>query len=205
MAVRGPLIRNVLLQYYHNQEGFDGWSSGHYPDADWCSRPAGSRELDDPVRAVRLAGLLSCAENSVGSRLRLPLGGYGLTGCCTDSAAAVEYALTGSTGIYPVLGIGAYKSHVVRRADKLHNSAGNQRDGNGTNANVVPPPPAEVVIDASALRDALQNLPNDVHPIPSTEADTARRILASCVPEDNPMFRLMEEERDILREIASGL
>mmetsp|Transcript_30468 Transcript_30468/g.65917 ORF Transcript_30468/g.65917 Transcript_30468/m.65917 type:complete len:707 (+) Transcript_30468:323-2443(+) len=206
LTVRGPLIRNVMLQYYHNQEGFDGWSSGHYPDADWCSRAVGSRNIDDPVRAVRLAGLLSSSENSVGSRLRLPLGGYGLTGCCTDSAAAIEYALSGSTGIYPLLGIGAYKSHVVKRADKLHSSAKHQRDTKRSDGrNDVPTPSSEVVLDAAALRDALRNLPNDVHPLPSTEANTASRILASCVPEDSPQFQLMKEEREILEEIASGM
>ena len=60
-----------------------------------------------------------CGENSVGSRLRLPLGGYGLSGVCTDSPAAVEFALLGTTGVYPILGIGGYKSHVVGRAAGL--------------------------------------------------------------------------------------
>jgi len=207
LTVRGgPLIQNAMLQYYHNQEGFDGWSSGHYPEAEWVERAVGSRRLDDPVRAVRVAGLLSCCENSVGSRFRLPLGGYGLTGCCTDSAAAVEFALTGSTGVYPVLGIGSYKSHVVRRANELRVSCADSRRRSQSGADSKrndTPPSAEVENDAAALCNALRNLPNDVHPLPSSEAGTARRILASCVPEENPPFQLMESERSVLQEVAS--
>jgi hypothetical protein len=187
LAVRGPVIENAFLQYYHSQEGYDGWGSGHYPDAPWCL-DAKARPLDDPVRAVRCCGLLSCCENSVGSRLELPIGGYGLTGVCTDSAAAVEQAVRGETGVYPLLGIGGYKVQVVRRAKELCERLG----ASG---------PDVVLADARRLCETLQRLPNDVHPIPSTQQDTARRILESCVLDDPP-FALMEEEIPALQSIA---
>lgn len=157
---------------------------------------------------ARLAGLLSCCENSVGSKLRLPLGGYGLTGCCTDSAAAIEFALTGSTGVYPLLGIGSYKSHVVRRADELRKVSERRRlakvkkSTQGTDDDAMFPP-SEVVEDAEAIRLALKDLPNDIHPLPSTNSSTAKRILNSCVPAKDPAFQLMVDERRILEGIAS--
>jgi hypothetical protein len=210
LSMKGPLIESesLMLQYYHNQDGFDGWSSGHYPEADWAERPPYSRKLRDPIRMARLAGLLSCCENSVGSRLRLPLGGYGLTGCCTDSAAAVEFALTGSTGVYPLLGIGAYKSHVVRRAEELREATERQRLANANKKkhgadDEVMPPSIEVVKDAKAIRRSLQDLPNDIHPMPSTNSCTAKRILSSCIPSKNPVFQMMVEERKLLEGIAA--
>ena len=208
LSVKGSLLKNVALQYYHNQDGFDGWSSGHYPEADWAERPPYSRKLCDPIRMARLAGLLSCCENSVGSKLRLPLGGYGLTGCCTDSAAAIEFALTGSTGVYPLLGIGSYKSHVVRRADELRKVSERRRLAKEKKSTQVTDdetmsPPSEVVEDAEALRLALKDLPNDIHPLPSTNSSTAKRILSSCVPAKDPAFQLMVDERRILEGIAS--
>ena len=207
LSIKGPLVANAKLQYYHNQDGFDGWSSGHYPEAEWAERPPYSRKLHDPVRAIRLAGLLSCAENSVGSKLRLPLGGYGLSGCCTDSAAAVEFALTGSTGVYPLLGIGAYKSHVVRRAEELRKTTEQKRlakkqTKRGTDDDVTSPS-IEVVKDAEAIRLALKELPNDIHPLPSTNANTAKRILNSCIPDKDPAFQMMAEERKLLEGIAA--
>ena len=207
LSIKGPLVANAKLQYYHNQDGFDGWSSGHYPEADWAERPPYSRKLNDPVRAIRLAGLLSCAENSVGSKLRLPLGGYGLTGCCTDSAAAVEFALTGSTGVYPLLGIGAYKSHVVRRAEELRKTTEEKRLAKkqtklGTDDDVTSPS-IEVVKDAEAIRLALKELPNDIHPLPSTNANTVKRILSSCIPDKDQAFQMMAEERKLLEGIAA--
>ena len=207
LSIKGPLIANAKLQYYHNQDGFDGWSSGHYPEADWAERPPYSRKLHDPVRTIRLAGLLSCAENSVGFKLRLPLGGYGLTGCCTDSAAAVELALTGSTGVYPLLGIGAYKSHVVRRAEELRKTTERKRlakkGTRGIDDDDVTPPSIDVVKDAEAIRLALKELPNDVHPLPSTNANTAKRILSSCIPAKDPAFQIMVEERRLLEGIVA--
>ena len=157
---------------------------------------------------ARLAGLLSCCENSVGSKRRLPLGGYGLTGCCTDSATAIEFALTGSTGVYPLLGIGSYKSHVVRRADELRKVSERRRlakvkkSTQGTDDDAMFPP-SEVVEDAEAIRLALKGLPNDIHPLPSTNSSTAKRILNSCVPAKDPAFQLMVDERRLLEGIVS--
>ena len=50
-------------------------------------------------------------------------------------------------------------------------------------------PPSEVVEDAEAIRLALKDLPNDIHPLPSTNSSTAKRILNSCVPAKDPAVR----------------
>eukprot|EP00568_Trieres_chinensis_P011113 CAMPEP_0183296648 /NCGR_PEP_ID=MMETSP0160_2-20130417/4107_1 /TAXON_ID=2839 ORGANISM="Odontella Sinensis, Strain Grunow 1884" /NCGR_SAMPLE_ID=MMETSP0160_2 /ASSEMBLY_ACC=CAM_ASM_000250 /LENGTH=355 /DNA_ID=CAMNT_0025458281 /DNA_START=60 /DNA_END=1127 /DNA_ORIENTATION=+ len=145
----GPLLKGLLIQFFHDATGTAIFCSGHYPDAPW-SVDAKTHPLPDPVSAVRTAGLLGCVINSTASARSLFLGGYGTLGVCNDSAATVELALTGKTHVYPL------------------------------------------------MAEAMAEMPNDVHPIPSTMEDTARRMLSS-LPEV-PVFKNMEDTRRMLKE-----
>jgi len=97
---------------------------------------------------------------------------------------------------------------VVRRAEELRKVSEGRRlaqvnktkQGNDDDAL---PPSSEVVKDAEALRLALKELPNDIHPLPSTNSSTAKRILSSCVPAKDPVFQLMVDERKLLEGIAA--
>jgi len=64
-SVSGPLMQDVLVESYHNQEGFAGWVSGHYNELPWVY-DANSYDLD-PARATEVTTLLFAAINSVAS------------------------------------------------------------------------------------------------------------------------------------------
>jgi hypothetical protein len=185
-TVSGPLLQDILVESYHNQEGFAGWGSGHYNDLPWmygCQ----SQELD-PVRATEVTTLLFTCINSIANRMNLPNGGYGTVGVCNDSSAIVEATVRGQTDIYPLVHIGGFFYQVVNRAEELiENIRKNPKDF-----------PPTALDEAKKLYKAMMDAPNDIHPVPRTIPSTVRRILAS-MPE-RPQFVEMQETIRILKE-----
>ena len=57
---------------------------------------------DKMIDSIRTAAMEAVVFNVTGTRLELPHGGYGLMGVCNDSAAIIQYALSGKVDIYPL-------------------------------------------------------------------------------------------------------
>jgi hypothetical protein len=177
LQVSGPLFEGVRIENYHNQAGFAGWISAHYWNLPWLHD--GRFQDLNPVKAVAVVSVLSACINSTAARMRLPNGGYGTIGVCNDSTAVVDQALLGHTNIYPLAYIGSFHYHLVKRVNEMANDWSDAKSST-TSADT-----------CRCLHGALIDLPNDVHPIPRTFADTARRIVSSCPVV--PTFVEMEE------------
>jgi hypothetical protein len=122
------------------------------------------------VRLLRLVAASSCVLNAAGERDRLPFGGYGYLGACTDSAAALQQALIGRTTLFPLILGGTAKLGLIA----LYRAAA-----------AVPPdggPRWQYAWEAVALASALGVLPCDAFIEPATAAGAAQRALA-CLPE----------------------
>lgn len=52
------------------------------------------------IDSIRIAAMEAIFFNLTGARFQLPHGGYGLTGVCNDSAAMIQYALSGKNDVY---------------------------------------------------------------------------------------------------------
>lgn len=182
----GPLIKdNLSVEFYHNQDGFCGWTSSHYTDLPWVNESV-SHSLD-AVRATRFSGWLATCINSVALRINLPNGGYGSIGVCNDSAAVVDWAVRGKTHVYPITYIGSFFYHIVKRAQELVEDLKKQKKVQ-----------QKVREEAELLHKTMMNLPNDVHPTPSTFPETTRRILES-MPK-NRQFIEMDVAVQMLKE-----
>lgn len=199
LEISGPAI-NAYLQWFQGVEGWTGWRSNHKVDAPFktdavlCCGGEGegprqpfSEEGDTAkaaIRAARVAGLVSCTLNSVATRLDMPTGGYGWLGVCNTSAAVIEMTLTGRTDMYPVLSLGRFYGHVVRRAQELRaRLAGDQM----------------IAAEAAQVVEAMMKLPSDIHPTPATAPDSARRAL-HCMPPKGP-FKADIVAREVLQAI----
>lgn len=182
----------IDIEFYLNQDGYTGWNSGHYGcDVPWMYDDIAVRRnlTEYAVEATEISTLLAVCLNSTALAMQLPNGGYGITGVCNDSAAMVEAAVgrlqdgnstsgCSNTDVYPLVARGGHTAHVLRRLLKMKNRS----------------------TVAQALHDAMQTAPNDIHPLPHTLDETARRIVASLPKkkEDRP-FVLMNQVLEKIR------
>uniref|UniRef100_A0A7S1BN76 Uncharacterized protein n=1 Tax=Corethron hystrix TaxID=216773 RepID=A0A7S1BN76_9STRA len=187
LDIKGPTV-NGLVQFYQNIEGFSGWDSGDYPDIPWAFE--GCKRSLDACKAVRAAMFVGTFLNSVGDKMNLPFGGYGTTGVCNDSVAAVELAVNGSTDVHPCIAVGGWYSHVVRRAKAFYDDVKSK-----------PNVSKDYIDDVKKAYDAVKNLPNDVQPMPGMMCDIARRMIASLP--DSPHFEEMRIGREMCEEIIA--
>jgi hypothetical protein len=122
------------------------------------------------VRLLRLVAASTCVLNTAGQRDRLPFGGYGYLGACTDSAAALQQALIGRTTLFPLVLGGTAKMGLAA----LYRAAAGGPAGGGA--------AWEYAREAGDLAAALGALPCDAFVEPATAAGAAARALA-CLPE----------------------
>mmetsp|Transcript_16449 Transcript_16449/g.23393 ORF Transcript_16449/g.23393 Transcript_16449/m.23393 type:complete len:704 (-) Transcript_16449:120-2231(-) len=190
--VRGPTV-NGMLQFFHHQNGFAGFSPGEYANGPWMFDAV---DLNlDPIQAVRVSSFLAVFLNMAAYDKAIPNGGYGLTGVCNDSAAAIEMAITGSTDVYPCCALGGAFHHIVSAGHKFKRAVLDTHPHEYLTFN------NDMKRDLTSLLGAIQKLPSDIHPTIMTAGDTARRIRAS-IPRQ-PMFKRMSETIDLLDQFEA--
>lgn len=139
------------------------------------------------IESIRVAAMEAIFFNVTGSRLELPHGGYGLTGVCNDSAAMIQYALSGKNDVYPLTLNGRFAMQNLRCAmelrDKLKEDPSMKREVDATNR----------------LIKSLMTLGSDTNSLPSEANDQIRRLLH--VQQPKLPFMLMRNNVDILSSI----
>lgn len=142
----------------------------------WCGGKVadtftGSQALD----AAYLAGLFSDMINDVAAAQKLAVGGYGITGVCNDSVAAVQHALTGRSTAFPLLmrdeSVEGELSARVEDKDK-RDDAGYKRLAKSVKA-----VPSDAVANDSSRARALESMPWTAGTEPFAKTERSRVIL----------------------------
>ena len=143
------------------------------------------------IESIRVAAMEAIVFNVTGARLRLPHGGYALTGVCNDSAAMIQYALSGKTDVYPLTLNGPFAMQNLRCAmdlrDKLSGDSSMKEEVNGVNR----------------LIKSLVELPSDTNSLPSEAKDQIDRQLH--VQQPKLPFILMRNNVDILNSVRKEI
>lgn len=143
------------------------------------------------IDSIRIAAMEAILFNTTGARLQMPHGGYGLTGVCNDSAAMIQYALSGRIDVYPLTLNGRFAMDNLRCAmalrDKLHDDSSMRKEVDAVNR----------------LIKSLVTLGSDTNSLPSEAEDQIRRQLH--VQQSMLPFVLMRENIRILGSIQQEL
>jgi hypothetical protein len=201
----GPVLKQgASIQHFMAIDGLCGWHSNHHvANVPWIQTTDCSPIWQNDkmvIDSVCTAGLLAVIINTVGTKYDLPFGGYGLTGVCNDSAALIEYAMSGTTNVYPLTFNGKFAMHNLRVARDLHRGLLNRLDGTAMSRH------ESLSSDLESLErliGAIMNLFSDTNTLPSEAADQCRRYLY-CHPKDPP-FSLMVQSRNVIEEVQRDL
>lgn len=143
------------------------------------------------IESIRVAAMEAIFFNVTGARLQLPHGGYGLTGVCNDSAAMIQYALSGKVDVYPLTLNGRFAMENLRCAvalrDKLRGDPSMKKEVDGLNR----------------LIKSLLELPSDTNSLPSEASSQIRRQLH--VQQPKLPFLLQRQNVDILGSIQKEI
>ena len=198
MKIAGPLVgtdaatgkpHRCDIQFYMAIEGLCGWHSNHNPAVPWIASTSTTDIYDRPttLRAIRMSGLLACAFNSIGTEMDLPFGGYGVLGVCNDTAALVDFAVRGSTNMYPLLSTGRFlvhtAAHLVETCDKLSEYEDM----------------AVVAQDARRLATAACFMESDIHCSPTQLIGAARRFNANY---PQSYFQITDDSREVMQHMS---
>jgi hypothetical protein len=198
MTIEGPLVgRNPKtgklqrcdIQFYMAIEGLCAWHSNHNVDVPWIKSISTTDPYtqEEALKAIRMSGLLACTFNSMGSVMNLPFGGYGVLGVCNDTAAIVDFAVRGTTNMYPLLSTGRFLMHT---ADHLMNTFEKLSAYDDLNV---------IAKDARRLASAACFMESDIHCSPTQLLGAVRRFDANY-PES--FFQITDDSREILHQMA---
>ena len=206
MKIEGPLVgidRNTGLpnkcdiQYYMAIEGMCGWHSNWNADVPWID-PVSTCKIysqEEALAAVRMAGMLACTFNQIGTEMDLPFGGYGVLGVCNDTAAIVDYAVRGETNMYPLLSTGRFLMHTAKFLAGVHDALirySKGEDGKPTKRMKAS------ISDSLRLASAACNMKTDIHCSPKQMIGAARRY-SSNYP--TCYFQISEDSKEVMQEI----
>jgi antirestriction protein ArdC len=110
--------------------------------------------------------------------------GYGVLGVCNDTAALVDFAVRGSTNMYPLLSTGRFLMHTASHLVDLHEKL-SKYDGMKT-----------VAMDARRLASAACFMESDIHCSPTQLIGANRRFNANF-PES--YFQITDDSREIMQ------
>mmetsp|Transcript_19329 Transcript_19329/g.28604 ORF Transcript_19329/g.28604 Transcript_19329/m.28604 type:complete len:643 (-) Transcript_19329:116-2044(-) len=192
LDISGPLVgdhNRCNIQFYIAIEGLCGWHSNHNSNVPWI-KPVSSTEpysVEMALDAVHMASLLSYTFNAIGTDQNLPFGGYGVLGLCNDTAALLDQALRGTTGMYPLFSTGRFLIHISNRLMVLRKNFMSAKN----------PKLLEAEIDAlQRLLTASITIGSDLHAGPANIIDGAKRYL--CRLSEVCTFQLQKESKDII-------
>lgn len=190
----GPLLQKGNIQHFMSIDGLCGWQSNHNADVPWIIDVQCGETLQNEKAAegVQVAAMEAIVINGVATKFQLPLGGYGLTGVCNDSAALIECALfDGKTNIYPLTFNGRFAMQNLRLARELRSRlvrlSGMKDD----------------VKALDRLIAAISSLPSDVNSLPFEAVDQCRRQLHCLGP--RLTFALMRQSQKVVQSVLHEL
>ena len=201
MDVSGPLVGKRVdgtdarcnIQTYLAIEGMAGWHSNHNADVPWIQsinlQPPLTKQAD-VAQAVRLCALSAVGLNTVSTDMKLPNGGYGLTGVCNDTAATIETVLYGKTNVHPIVHSGRFMMHTARYTSQLADTFSQDKS---------------FASETSSLRklcSAMMNLPNDQGSTPARAPESLDRMIHMMPPFTHQMT---EDAQRIIRELQGEL
>lgn len=200
----GPLFeKGVSVQHFMAIDGLCGWHSNQQvANVPWTYTVECGQVMvkEMALESVRVAGLEAVIINTVGTNHDLPFGGYGLTGVCNDSAALIEFALTGETHIYPLTFNGKFAMQNLRVARNLRRMVSQTTEGVSrfeARFNDMD------LASLDRLIGSIMSLPSDTNTLPSEAKDQCRRQL-HCMPK-NPPFSLMIQSKSVIQSIQCEL
>jgi len=199
LKIKGPLVgidektgksRKCDIQFYMAVDGLCGWHSNHNVDCPWI-RSVSTTDLytnEQALTAVRMTGVLACTFNSIGTEMSLPLGGYGLLGVCNDTAAVVDFAIRGSTNMYPLLSTGRFLMHTAKYLTEFCDKMNTDKDMK------------IVATDARRLASAACSMDSDIHCSPTQMIGATRRFLANY---PTSYFQITEDSKQIMERVSN--
>lgn len=166
-----------------------GWNSNHNADVPWVQSVSTTDiyTKEQALIAIRMSGLLACTFNSIGTKMDLPYGGYGVLGVCNDTAALVDYAVRGCTNMYPLLSTGRYLLHTAARLVGMWQILSEYDDMKKEAA------------DTKRLATAACLMESDIHCSPSQLIGATRRYLANYPVS---FFQLTEDSKEVMTQLS---
>lgn len=198
LMIQGPLVgsnettgqpNKCNIQFYLAIEGMCGWHSNHNADVPWI-RPVSTTDVYDKekaLRVIRMSGLLACTFNAIGTEMKLPFGGYGVLGVCNDTAAFVDFAVRGTTNMYPLLSTGRFLMHTAAHLMDLWKKLSAYDDMK------------LAVGDTRILAAAACRMESDLHCSPVNLIGATRRYLANFPVS---YFQIQEDSREEMKNIS---
>lgn len=214
LKIEGPLVgrdettgtpHKCDIQFYMAIDGMCGWHSNHNPDAPWIERIATTPVYtkEQALVAVRMAGIVACTFNQIGTEMDLPLGGYGVLGVCNDTAALIDVAVRGSTNMYPLLSTGRFLMHIANFLMAFHDQivAADQHEDEHEHENESTAicKTEQFAQDTLRLVKAACNMESDIHCAPHGMAGAARRYQSNY---PTPYFQITEDSIGVMKEVA---
>jgi len=206
MNIKGPLVgtdRNTGLsnkcdiQFYMAIEGMCGWHSNWNADVPWIDAVSTTEiyTQKEALMAVRMAGMLACTFNQIGTEMDLPFGGYGVLGVCNDTAAIVDFAVRGQTNMYPLISTGRFLMHTAKLLGSVHDGLlQNNKGADGKPSKKI----KASISDSLRLASAACNMKTDIHCSPKQMIGAARRYSANYPV---AYFQISEDSKDVMQEI----
>lgn len=206
LNIKGPLVgtdRNTGLsnkcdvQFYMAIEGMCGWHSNWNADVPWID-PVSTTKIytqEEALMAVRMAGMLACTFNQIGTEMNLPFGGYGVLGVCNDTAAIVDFAVRGETNMYPLISTGRFLMHTAKFLGGIHD--GLLQNNKGADGKASKKMKASIS-DSLRLANAACNMRTDIHCSPKQMIGAARRYSANYPVS---YFQINEDSKEVMQEI----
>jgi hypothetical protein len=117
----------------------------------------------------------------------LPFGGYGVLGVCNDTAALVDFAVRGSTNMYPLISTGRFLMHTSGHLVETYELLSKYPDM------------TVVAHDARRLASATCFMESDIHCSPTQLIGAVRRYNANY-PES--FFQVTDDSRQIVGNMS---
>jgi len=155
----------VEVEWYQNVGTFTGWHTSIYRDWPW---QIGTPRFHDfprekQIDILKYATFMSLLANVASVESGLAIGGYGFLGVCLDSVALLQYAVKGSSSLFPLLQAGQGRMILLQLALRINKTLGMEIGGS----------------PLDALTHALLELETDIDIPPKRVKPSCERMLAT--------------------------
>lgn len=196
LRISGPLVgkdatgkdRNCNIQFFVSVEGMTGWHSDHNAEVPWLKKISSTDvyTTDQALRAMKIGGILAVTWNAVATEMKVPFGGYGLAGVCTDSAAILDFAIRGETNLFPLVATGRFLIRAGRRLIHLYENT--KEIGSKKYSD-----------DVKRLILAFCRINSDLHASPDALLSSSTRYLA--FQPETACFKVQEDGKSIMKNL----
>lgn len=195
LYIRGPLVgskNSCAMQFYVAYKGLCAFHADQdIAGMPWIKKSSLAEPYDSKrtIRAVRMAGLVSVACNTISTEMNLPFGGYGILGVCNDLSGVIDFSVNDKTSAYPLTSSGRYIGHFIRclmELEKKMEKAGGMETP---------------VRDVKKLIHGFATIDNDLQAAPAKAFDTKDRYK---VTHNEFFFTENARSMEVMNEIANN-